>query len=318
MTTSPPGYHPPTSRRIIAVGGAKGGIGKSILAANLGIYLSRRGYRTTVMDLDLGAANLHLYMGEWTLKHRIDDYLDRKTEHLNDIAVETKHGPRLIGGGSGRLGSANLPFARKLKLMRAIRKLDADYVVLDLGASTNYNILDFFLLADIQLVMTTCDPAAYLDAYTFIKLALYRRLARLFGAESRYCKFKDEELQDVIHRFVAPDQRHSPGRISDLMADIRDHFPRRHYLVEDALNCFQPKLVVNLADIQEEVLQVVTRMQKVAENMLSTRLHLAGSIFSDRNIARSTRDLKPELERHPNGLLARAIGQIVRQARVVT
>ena len=268
------------------------------------------------MDLDLGAANLHLYMGEWALKHRIDDYLDRKADHLNAIAVETKHGPRLIGGGSGRLGSANLPFARKLKLMRAIRKLDADYVVLDLGASTNYNILDFFLLADTQLVMTTCDPAAYLDAYTFIKLALYRRLARLFGAESQYRKFKDEELLCVIQRFVAPDQRHPPGRISDLMAEVQDQFPQRHYLVEDALNRFQPKLVVNLADIQEEVLEVVTRMQKVAENMLSTRLHLAGSIFSDRNIARSTRDLRPEIERHPNGLLARAIGQIVRQARV--
>ncbi len=268
------------------------------------------------MDLDLGAANLHLYMGEWALKHRIDDYLDRKADQLNAIAVETKHGPRLIGGGSGRLGSANLPFARKLKLMRAIRKLDADYVVLDLGASTNYNILDFFLLADTQLVMTTCDPAAYLDAYTFIKLALYRRLARLFGAESQYRKFKDEELQGAIHRFVAPDERHPPGRISDLMAEIHNQFPQRHYLVEDALNHFQPKLVVNLADIQKEVLEVVTRMQKVAENMLSTRLQLAGSIFSDRNIARSTRDLKPELECHPNGLLARAIGQIIRQAGV--
>ncbi len=318
MTISPPEHHPSSPNRIIAVGGAKGGIGKSILAANLGVFLAKRGYRTVLVDLDLGAANLHLYMGEWTLKQRIDDYLDRKADHLNTIAVETKHGPSLIGGGSGRLGSANLPFARKLKLMRAIRKLNADFVVLDLGASTNYNILDFFLLADSQLVMTTCDPAAYLDAYTFIKLALYRQLARLFGAESKYRKFKDDELLGVIHRFVAPDQRHPPGRIADLMAQIRDQFPQRHYLVEDTLRRFQPKLVVNLADIQEEVRQVVTRMQRVVEKMLSFRLELAGSIFSDRNIARSTRDLKPEVELHPSGLLARAIGQIVRQAGIAT
>ncbi len=313
MTTISSGYPPSAPGRIIAVGGAKGGIGKSILAANIGVYLSRRGFRTVLVDLDLGAANLHLYMGEWALKHRIDDYLDRKADRLEAIAVETKHGPRLIGGGSGRLGSANLPFARKLKLMRAIRKLDADYVVLDLGASTNYNILDFFLLADTQLVMTTCDPAAYLDAYTFIKLALYRRLARLFGAESQYRKFKDEALQGLIQEFVAPDERHPPGKISELMDRIMDQFPARHYLVEDALRRFQPKLVVNLADVQEEVRQVVMRMQKVADSMLSTRLHLAGTIFSDRNIARSTRDLKPEVQRNPNGLLARAIGQMVRQ-----
>jgi flagellar biosynthesis protein FlhG len=316
MTSPTAGKPPSTPCRIIAVGGAKGGIGKSILAANVGVYLARRGLRTVLVDLDLGAANLHLYMGVWGLKHRIDDYLDRQFDCLDDIAVATDYGPRLIGGGSGRLGAANLPFARKLKLMRAIRKLDADYVVLDLGASTNYNILDFFLLANTQLVMTTCDPAAYLDAYTFIKMALYRRLARLFGSESKYRKFKDEALQGAIQRFVAPDRRHLPDRVCDLMDQIRAQFPRHHYLVEDALHHFQPKLVVNLADNQQEVRQVVTRMQKVADRMLSVRPQLAGTIFSERNIARSTRDLKPEVGCHPNGLLARAIGQIVRQAGV--
>ncbi|MEJ2156047.1 MAG: P-loop NTPase [Desulfobacteraceae bacterium] len=318
MTPPRSGYHQTTSCRIIAVGGAKGGIGKSILAANLGVYLARKGFRTVLVDLDLGAANLHLYMGVWGLKHRIDDYLDKQSECLDAIAVETDHGPLLIGGGSGRLGSANLPFTRKLKLMRAIRKLDADVAVLDLGASTHYNILDFFLLADTQLVMTTCDPAAYLDAYTFVKMALYRRLARLFGSESKYRKFKDEALQEVIQSFVAPDRRHLPDKVCDLMNRIQARFPRHHYLVADALHHFQPKLVVNLADIQEEVRQVVTRLQKVADRMLSTRIQLAGTIFSDRNIARSTRDLKPEVDRHPNGLLARAIGQIVRQARVAS
>jgi flagellar biosynthesis protein FlhG len=316
MTSSPTANQPSTPCRIIAVGGAKGGIGKSILAANIGVYLARRGFRTVLVDLDLGAANLHLYMGAWGLKHRIDDYLDKQFDSLDAIAVATDHGPLLIGGGSGRLGSANLPFARKLKLMRAIRKLDADYVVLDLGASTNYNILDFFLLADTQLVMTTCDPAAYLDAYTFIKMALYRRLVRLFGPESIYQKFKDEALQGVIHRFVVPERRHPPDRICDLMDRIRAQFPRHHDLVAEALHHFQPQLVVNMADNQDEVLQVVTRMQKVADRMLSVRIHLAGTIFSDRNIARSTRDLKPEVGCHPNGLLARAIEQIVRQAGV--
>ena len=100
MTSFPPGHHQLKPCRIIAAGGAKGGIGKSILAANLGVYLSRRGFRTVLVDLDLGAANLHLYMGVWALKHRIDDYLDKKAHRLDAIAVETDPGPRLIGGGS--------------------------------------------------------------------------------------------------------------------------------------------------------------------------------------------------------------------------
>lgn len=311
MTITPSDINTPAKCRIIAVGGAKGGVGKSILASNLGVYLAKQGHRTVLVDLDLGAANLHLYMGVWGLKHRINDYLDKKTDRLDAIAVDTDYGPRLIGGGSSRLGSANLAFARKLKLMRAIRRMDADYVVLDLGASTSYNILDFFLLADTGLVMTTCDPAAYLDAYTFIKLALYRKLARLFGPESAYRKLKDEELEALILRFTAFDQSKAPRKISDLIAQVEQQAPNRQYILEEAVHQFQPFLVVNLMERQEEVKDLVMRMQKVALHMLSTQVHMAGAIYSDRNIASSTRDLKPEIGLHPNGILARSIRQIV-------
>ncbi len=297
--------------RVIAVGGAKGGVGKSILAANLGVYLASKGHRTVVIDLDLGAANLHLYLGVWALKHRINDYLDRQVDDLAAIAVPTEYGLQLIGGGSSRLGSANLPFARKLKLMRAIKKIDADYVILDLGGDTSFNILDFFLLADYGLVMTTCDPAAYLDAYTFIKMALYRRLVRLFGSESSYRKFKDPALTALIRDFVEPDQTESPQKISDLLDRIRAHVPHRHYLVEAAIQQFRPHLVVNMADNQEEVRTLVKRMQKVSQRVLSIQLQLGGTIPTDPSIARSAHDLKPEVDLSPFGLLSRSIRHIL-------
>jgi len=303
--------------RVIAVGGAKGGVGKSILAANLGVYLASRGHRTVVIDLDLGAANLHLYLGVWALKHRINDYLDKQVDDLADIDVPTEYGLRLIGGGSSRLGSANLPFARKLKLMRAIKKLDADYVILDLGGDTSFNILDFFLLADYGLVMTTCDPAAYLDAYTFIKMALYRRLVRLFGPESIYRKFKDPALTGLIRDFVEPDQTESPQKISDLLNRISAHVPQRLYLVEAAIQQFQPHLVVNMADNQEEVQALVTRMQSVSQRILSIQVQLGGTIPTDPGIARSAHDLKPEVDLRPYGILSRSIRQILSRGSYV-
>jgi flagellar biosynthesis protein FlhG len=297
--------------RVIAVGGAKGGVGKSILAANLGVFLASKGQRTVVIDLDLGAANLHLYLGVWALKHRINDYLDRQVDDLAGIAVSTEYGPKLIGGGSSRLGSANLPFARKLKLMRAIKKIDADYIILDLGGDTSYNILDFFLLADYGLVMTTCDPAAYLDAYTFIKMALYRRLVRLFGPESIYRKFRDPGVSTLIRDFVEPDQTERPRKISDLLNSISAQAPHRRYLVEAAIQQFQPHLVVNMADNQDEVQALVTRMQKVSQRILSVEIRLAGTIPTDLRIAQSAHDLKPEVDLNPYGLLSRAIRHIL-------
>jgi flagellar biosynthesis protein FlhG len=298
--------------RVIAVGGAKGGVGKSILAANLGVYLAARGFRTVVVDLDLGAANLHLYLGVWALRHRINDFLDKKFDNLADIAVSTEYDLRLIGGGSSRLGSANLPYARKLKLMRAIKKLDADYIILDLGGDTSYNILDFYLLADDGLVITTCDPAAYLDAYTFIKMALYRRLARLFGAESEFRKLKDPALIALIADFMECDQTDKPRKISDLLNSVRERAPRRLQLVQTAVEQFRPRLVVNMASHPEEAWEVVRRMQKVSRRILSVDVQLAGTIMPDPRIARSAHDLKPEVHLSPYGPLARSIRQILK------
>jgi flagellar biosynthesis protein FlhG len=298
--------------RVIAVGGAKGGVGKSVLAANLGVYLATRGFRTVVVDLDLGAANLHLYLGVWALKHRINDFLDKRFDKLEDIAVHTEYDVRLVGGGSSRLGSANLPFARKLKLIRAIKQLDADYVILDLGGDTSFNILDFYLAADDGLVITTCDPAAYLDAYTFIKMALYRRLVRLFGPESDLRKSKDPALMAVIEDFVESDQTEKPRKISDLLNTVREKVPQRLHLVEAAVAQFCPRLVLNMAGLPEEASEVVRRMQKVSRHILSVDLQLAGTIMSDPHIARSAHDLKPAVHLNPYGPLARSIRQILK------
>ena len=300
-----------SNQTIIAIGGAKGGVGKSLLAANLGVYLAAQGHRTVVVDLDLGAANLHLYLGVWALRHRINDYLDKKVADLDSIAVKTEYGPEVIGGGSSRLGSANLPYTRKLKLMRAIRRIDAEYIVLDLGGDTSYNILDFFLLSDIGLVLTTCDPAAYLDAYTFIKMALYRRLARLFGAESNYYKFKDDQLQAIIKAFVSPNGSIVPRYIPDLFDQISRHAPQGLKLVQQAVTQFKPKLIVNMVQNTKEVRDLIQRMQMVSLKILSLPIDCVGTMASDPDIAKSAHDLKPEVARHPDGAMTDCISEMV-------
>jgi flagellar biosynthesis protein FlhG len=302
-----------SQQHIIAIGGAKGGVGKSLIAANIGVYLASQGHRTVLMDLDLGAANLHLYLGVWALRHRINDYLDKKVDDLESIAVETEHGLSIIGGGSSRLGSANLPYTQKLKLIRAIRRMDADYIILDLGGDTSYNILDFFLLSQTGMVLTTCDPAAYLDAYTFIKMALYRRLARLFGAESVYRRFKDERLQGIIRSFVGPADDQSPRHVTDLLNQISRHAPEGRELVERAVAEFQPKLIVNMVQSNREVRDLIQRMQAVSTRMLSVPIDCVGKLAVDPDIARSTHDLIPEVARHPNGAMAQCIAEMLQR-----
>ena len=157
------------------------------------------GWRTVLADLDIGGSNLHLYLGETFLKLNINDFLNKKVPDLQNIMIRNKYGPHLIGGDSSQLGAANISFSQKLKLLKAIKQIDADYIIIDLGGDTSYNSIDFFLAADYGIVMTTCDPASYLDAYNFIKVGIYRRLNRLFGPESKFRDRKDDDLKQLIH-----------------------------------------------------------------------------------------------------------------------
>jgi flagellar biosynthesis protein FlhG len=191
-------------QKVIAIGGAKGGIGKSILAANLGVLLAARNNRTALIDLDLGSANLHLYLGGQRPRHTLNDYVYKRIPDLQTALFKTSHGPELIGGGESDWGLANMQFAQKLRLLRDLKTIDADYVIIDLGADTSYNTVDFFLAADHGFVMTTCEPASYLDAYNFIKMALLRKLNRIFGPESDFRHQRDPELENIIKAATSP------------------------------------------------------------------------------------------------------------------
>src|SRR4051794_40385321 len=77
------------ARRILAVGGGKGGIGKSLVSANLSIALAQRGASVVVVDADLGGANLHSCLGVAQPQVSLSDFIDRRVQRLEDVAVET-------------------------------------------------------------------------------------------------------------------------------------------------------------------------------------------------------------------------------------
>jgi flagellar biosynthesis protein FlhG len=171
-----------SQKTIIAVGGSKGGVGKSVISANLAVGLALLGQQVVLADLDLGGADVHLYAGVKSLPKTWKDFLEKKVESIEEILTPTAFkGLSLIGGDSSKLGSANLPYTQKQKIMRHLKELETDYVVIDLGGDTTLNGLDFFLLADQKIVVTSTDPASVLDSYTFVKVAFHRFLERFFS-----------------------------------------------------------------------------------------------------------------------------------------
>lgn len=165
---------------IVAVGGAKGGVGKSMVASSLAILFAASGKRTVAADLDLGAPNLHLLLGNKKPDVTLADFWGSAKKELADCARPTAvDNLSLIAGEGARLGSANPAHQSKLRLIRRLREMPADVVVCDLGAGTALNTLDFWLCAGRRVVVTTTEPTAVLDAYAFVKTALYRQILAL-------------------------------------------------------------------------------------------------------------------------------------------
>ena len=166
--------------KILAIGGGKGGAGKSVFSTIMAFWLARIGKRTVLMDVDLGGANLHTLLGIKSPDRTLNDFITRRFGELEDICIDTSEkNLRLISGASDVLSLANPHFSQKIKLMTHLSRLDADYVVLDLGAGTSFNVLDFFLIAHKKIIVLTPEPTSIQNAYIFVRNAVYRKLSRL-------------------------------------------------------------------------------------------------------------------------------------------
>ncbi|MDD5722874.1 MAG: P-loop NTPase [Syntrophales bacterium] len=298
-------------KKVVAVGGAKGGIGKSIFATNLALLLSSVG-RTVIVDLDLGGANLHLYLGETRLRWSINDFLNRKVATLQEALVQSKYGLQLIGGNSSQLGSANINFSLKLKLLKAIQQIDADYIILDLGGNTSYDMLDFFLASDCGIVLTTCDPASYLDAYNFIKVSLFRKLNLLLGSNSTDKISKNSDLKTLVHEATLSRNGSQVKTISELLERIRKTHPHDLPIISRAVSTFTPHLVINRVRDEHGAEPIIKRIQEVSKRALSIEVKHAGNLGYLKEIEESARDLVPVMVKHPQGKLSQELRHIAR------
>ena len=120
------------------IGGGKGGTGKSFLTGNMGILLARQGFKTLLIDADLGAPNLHTIIGLPDPATSLSDFLNKKVGTLQETVIEMPvHNLFLISGAKNKLDIANLAHEQKMKILRAVSRLDYDYILFDLGTGTN-------------------------------------------------------------------------------------------------------------------------------------------------------------------------------------
>src|SRR2546428_1940164 len=170
LTPAPVGGEEPRARHIIAVGSGKGGVGKSLLAANLGIYMAQLGKRVVLIDADLGGANLHTFVGVERPSVTLGDFFDKRVARIEDCIVETSvKGLGLVSGEGDPLWAANPRPATKNRLINQIREIDVDYLICDLPPGSGFIALDFFLVAHIGILVVVPEPTSVENTFRFIK-----------------------------------------------------------------------------------------------------------------------------------------------------
>jgi flagellar biosynthesis protein FlhG len=290
------------TREIWAVGSGKGGTGKSFLTASLGIVLAKMGKTVILVDADLGGANLHTCLGMGTVKSSLSDFIQGRADSITEVVVDTPIPHlKLISGAHDILDIANPTHHRKQALMRAIRALDFDYILLDLGAGTAFNTLDFFLVANKAILTVLPEPTSIENAYRFIKAAYFR-----------YIKLVARELD--IRRLVeeSMDARNAMGirTVHDLLEKVREQSPETGRKLAEDLFAMRPRLVVNQVRTLDDV-TLGFSMRSSVEKYFGIRMDYAGYVEHDDLVWRAARERKSVVHAYPYASPARCVDRIV-------
>lgn len=290
---------------LLPVASGKGGVGKSVFAANLSIALAGTGKTTVLVDLDLGGSNLHTLLGIKNRHAGLGALIYKQETSLESLIIDTGM-ERLyfIPGDTLLPGTANLEFFTKKKILRHIQQLPADYVVLDLGAGSSYNTVDFFLSSSTGIVCTIPEITAVLNAYSFLKTCCFRALFRAFppkGPERR-----------MIVEFVSKKIEGTSDSFPLLLQKLSDAFPEHTPQALEQLRTLYPRVIINNGRSSKD-LSIGARLRSIAERNLGLQLEYIGFIPRDDAVPRSVIERKPVLLSRPDSPYSKTITAIAQR-----
>lgn len=323
-------------RRVIAITGSKGGVGKTLIAANLGIYLATIGRRVVVVDADPDLANLHTCLGVPRV-HPLSSFVPPLPTFLRatDVNLDA-FGPSrtLLRGPSAMLAPLPAPpLARSIdtlvetsvpglsimhlgvdetlpgrttrlprrRLREHVDQLDADYVVVDLGSGIDAPLLDFFEDADLPLFVAVPEPTSIENTYAFIRHAFSRRLRRSIEDAGERARLRGW-LTRLGHAPAPLDLHRHLEAAGDSLAPV----------VRAQMESFVFRMVFNQTRLRSD-LELGDRMRSVASRRLGLGLGYLGYIDHDDTVWTCIRTQRPLLVEYPGTKASKSIEKIARR-----
>jgi flagellar biosynthesis protein FlhG len=275
--------------QIWPIGGGKGGTGKTFVTGNIGILLARQGFRTLLIDADFGAPNLHTIIGLPDPSVSLSDFLNKRVSTLQETVLRMPvHNLFLISGAGNKLDIANLAHEQKMKILRAVSRLEYDFILLDLGTGTSFNTLDFFTLSDSGIFVCTPEPTAIENIYRLIRSVYVRKIRQVL---------KIHRFKDLAEKAEAQDQDvllHNPEHLLDILKDMD---PEEGRLIERMLQAFHFKFVLNQVRRQDNP-RIGAMICKIIEKHLGLSIQCLGNVSFDERVHEAVCKKEPFVERY--------------------
>lgn len=293
---------PQKNCKVWAIGGGKGGVGKSLVTANTSICLALMGYKVVTVDLDLGGANMHTCLGIPIPEKTLSDYLSKKVSSIKDLLVPTPiKNLQIISGAQDDLGIANLKQMHKNKILSNLNELDADFVLLDLGAGTTFNTLDFFISADKGVLVILPEPTSIENTYRFIKSVYHRRLKMIEDLL---------DIQPLINQAMNAKISAPQSTPVELVKRVIEINPEMGMKLQAEISKFRPKIIMNQVRSQNDI-DIGFSIQSVCKRYFGINIDYVGYLDYDPSVWQSVKRRKPLLMEFPNSKLVNHFDKIV-------
>jgi MinD-like ATPase involved in chromosome partitioning or flagellar assembly len=221
---------------MIAIASSKGGVGKTLIAANIAYYLTRQNRSATIIDLNLASPSLHTLFKIGAPAKTIKNLITVPGTQLSDLAVETEvKNLKLVCGSRDSLNIQENADSFANKLIDSVKRLSADYVIIDLGTGVSQFDAKLFLSAQTALLVGTPEPTAISNNLKFLKLCILQRLEEIF---------KDDavSMETIRQAYLSLDTA-VKEKIKKLIKNIKDASKARHN--NRRINFF-PEFILNM------------------------------------------------------------------------
>ncbi|HEY8039848.1 MAG TPA: helix-turn-helix domain-containing protein [Polyangiaceae bacterium] len=289
--------------RFIAVGGGRGGVGKSLVAVNLAVYFAQLGKSVVLVDADAAGSNIHAHFGLKAGRSEPDveeEGLDAMRRALVPTSVP---GLSLLPAAHDAVSPGlALRAGRKMRWLAGLRALPAEYLVIDVGPGHGDFALDVMLAADIPIAVTVPEPPAIEATYRFLRAAFRRRLRRALVRDKLRSSMLERALVELAVLPAPIELVHKLMKIDKQLAEVA--------WAEAQL--LRVQLVVNETRVRTDA-ELGAWMSGLVSRHYGIALDELGHVEHDDTVWLTVRRNKPLLVDSPTSKSARNVERIARR-----